>query len=68
MKRLLQISILLVLAFALIVGMLQIGIGSELPTAGTACRVGWNGRATSCLALVPSPSLPVIRPMVGWNG
>jgi hypothetical protein len=68
MKRLLQISILLVLAFALIVGMLQIGLGSELPTAGSACRVGWNGRATSCLVLGPSLKGPVMSPQVGWNG
>jgi hypothetical protein len=67
MKRLLQISILLVLAFALIVGMLQIGIGSELPTAGNTCRVGWNSRAGSCLALGVSLKNPVRSPQVGWN-
>ena len=68
MKRLLQISIVLVLALALIVGLLQIGIGSELPTAGRSCRVGWNTRVDNCLALVPSLKAPGRTPQVGWNG
>lgn len=67
MKKLLQISIVLVLAFALIVGLFQIGIGSELPTAAHSCRVGWNTRANNCLALVSSPKVPGRMPQVGWN-
>ena len=67
MKKLLQISIVLVLALALIVGLFQIGIGSELPTAGNSCRVGWNTRAGNCLALGPSPNVPTRMPRVGWN-
>ena len=68
MKRILQISIVLVLAIALIVGLFQIGIGSELPTAGNACRVGWNTRAGNCLALGIGVRGPIYMPNVGWNG
>jgi len=67
MKKFLQISIVLVLALALIVGLFQIGIGSELPTAGTACRVGWNTRTGSCLALGIGVGGPIYMPNVGWN-
>lgn len=67
MKRLLQISILLVLALALIVGLFQIGMGPELSSTGSTCRVGWNTRAGSCLALGTVPWLPGILPQVGWN-
>jgi len=68
MKRLIQISIVLVLALALIVGLFQIGIGSELATAGNACRVGWNTRTGTCLA--DAIRFPGSDPMpnVGWNG
>jgi len=67
MKKLLQISIVLVLALALIVGLFQIGIGSELPVAGSACRVGWNTRTGSCLALGIGVGGPIFMPNVGWN-
>ena len=70
MKKLLQISIVLVLALALIVGLFQIGIGSELPTAGNPhpCRVGWNTRNGSCLALGIGVGGTIYMPNVGWNG
>ena len=67
MKKLLQISIVLVLALALIVGLFQIGIGSELSTAAKSCRVGWNTRAPSCLALGIGVGGPIYMPNVGWN-
>jgi hypothetical protein len=67
MKKLLQISIILVLALALIVGLFQIGIGTELPTASNACRVGWNTRTGSCLALGIKVDGPIFMPNVGWN-
>ena len=67
MKKLLQISIVLVLALALIVGLFQIGIGSDLPSASTACRVGWNTRTGSCLALRIGVRGPIFIPNVGWN-
>lgn len=67
MKKLLQISIILVLALALIVGLFQIGIGSELSTAGNSCRVGWNTRVGNCLAVAPDPKVPNRIPRVGWN-
>lgn len=68
MKKLLQISIVLILAFALIVGLFQIGAGSELTTARNTCRVGWNTRAGSCLALGTRAGGPIYMPNVGWNG
>ena len=67
MKKLLQISVVLVLALALIVGLFQIGIGSELPSASTACRVGWNTRTGTCLALGIGVGGPIYMPNVGWN-
>ena len=67
MKKLLQISIVLVLALALIIGLFQIGIGSELPSARNACRVGWNTRTGSCLALGIDVGGPIYMPSVGWN-
>jgi len=67
MKKLLQISIVLVLALALIVGLFQIGIGSELPTAGSACRVDWNTGTGSCLALGIGVGGPIFMPNVGWT-
>jgi len=67
MKKLLQISIVLVLALALIIGLFQIGIGSELPSARNACRVGWNTRTGSCLALGIGDGGPIYMPSVGWN-
>jgi hypothetical protein len=68
MKKLLQISIVLVLALALIIGLFQIGIGGELPTAGNSCHVGSNTTTNSCLALLPSPKVPGSIQRVGWNG
>jgi len=67
MKKLLQISIVLVLALVLIVGLFQIGIGSELPSARNACRVGWNTRTGNCLALGIGVGGPIYMPSVGWN-
>jgi hypothetical protein len=70
MKKFIQISILLVLAIALIIGLFQIGIGSELAQAGSgsACRVGWNTRTRPCLALGTGLKGPILQPNVGWNG
>lgn len=68
MKKLIQISVILVLAIALVVGLFQIGIGSEIPMASKSCRVGWNTRASSCLALGIGVKVPIDRPDVGWNG
>jgi hypothetical protein len=68
MKKLIQVSIVLVVALALIVGLFQIGIGSELPQAANPCRVGWNTRNPHCLALGTGLESPILRPNVGWNG
>ena len=67
MKKLLQISIVLVLALALIVGLFQIGIGAELPTAKNPCRVGWNTKTGNCLALGIDVGGTIYMPNVGWN-
>jgi hypothetical protein len=68
MKRLLQISIVLVLALALIVGLFQYTATIDLSTAGGSCRVGWNGRTSNCLTLALAQKLPGPMPQVGWNG
>lgn len=65
MKKLIQVSILFVLALALIVGLLQ--IGGDVPQAAKSCRVGWNGRPAHCLVLAPMPGIQP-KPQVGWNG
>ena len=65
MKKLIQVSIVLTLALILIVGLLQ--IGGDLSQAAKSCRVGWNGRAVTCLALAPIPGIQP-RPEIGWNG
>ena len=67
MKKLIQISIVLVIAFALIVGLFQVAGGSSLAGGGNACRVGWNTRTGACLAVAPSYEGPGIKPLVGWN-
>jgi len=67
MKKLIQVSIVITLALVLIVGLLQIGIGSEQLVGGSSCRVGWNTRTGTCLALVSYPKPPVFQPNVGWN-
>ena len=68
MKKLLQISIVLVLAVALIVGLFQIGIGSELAAAGNSCHVGGNTTTNNCLAVESSPKVPGSMQRVGWHG
>ena len=69
MKKLIQVSIMLVLAIALLVGHFQVGLGSDLPPTVDSCRVGWNTRAGNCVPAVPTPKVPVIQPnSVGWNG
>ena len=68
MKKFIQISIMLVLAIALIIGLFPIGIGSEFPQAGSPCRVGWNTRTGTCLALGTGLNGPIMQPNVGWNG
>jgi hypothetical protein len=67
MKRLLQISIVLVLALALIVGLFQYTATSELAATGSSCRVGWNSRTTNCSTLALLQKLPGPMPQVGWN-
>ena len=66
MKKFIQISIVLIVAVALVIGLLQNWTGSELPMSGNACRVGWNTRTDHCLALGPGSGAPV-KPTVGWN-
>jgi hypothetical protein len=66
MKRIIQITIVLILAIALIVGLFQIGTGGEPSQAANSCRVGWNTRTPNCLALVPGSWTPA-KPNVGWN-
>lgn len=68
MKKLLQISIVLVLALALIIGLFQIGIGSELVTVGNSCHVDGNITTNNCLAVLSSPKVPGSMQRVGWNG
>ena len=65
MKKLIQVSIVLVLALALIIGLLQ--ISGDAPQAARSCRVGWNGRTENCLVLAPTLGF---RPKseVGWSG
>lgn len=65
MKKLIQVSLVLILALALIVGLVQ--IGGDALQAANSCRVGWNGRATNCLALVPISAMQP-KPRAGWNG
>jgi hypothetical protein len=67
MKRLLQISLVLVLALALIVGLFQNTAMSELSTTGSSCRVGWNSRTSNCSTLALIQKLPGAMPQVGWN-
>jgi hypothetical protein len=67
MKRLLQITMVLVLALALIVGLFQHIAISELATSGSSCRVGWNGRTSNCITLALSSKLPGPIQQVGWN-
>lgn len=67
MKRLLQITIVLVLALALIVGLFQYVAISERSSASGSCRVGWNGRTSNCLTLALVQKLPGPMPQVGWN-
>jgi len=68
MKKLIQVSIVLFLAITLIVGPLQVAGDNMLASGGNACRVGWNTRTGTCLAIAPLYQGPVIRPNVGWNG
>jgi hypothetical protein len=67
MKRLLQITIVLVLALALIIGLFPHIAISELSSAGSSCRVGWNGRTSNCITLALSSKLPGPIYQVGWN-
>ena len=67
MKKLIQVCIVLAIAFALLVGLFQIAGGSPLAGGGNACRVGWNTRTGDCLAAAPSLPIPPIKPLVGWN-
>ena len=67
MKKLIQISIVLVIAFALIVGLFQVADGSALAGGGNACRVGWNTRTGTCLVIAPLYEGLGIKPLVGWN-
>lgn len=67
MKKLVQISIVIALALVLIVGLLQIGSVSDQFAGGSSCRVGWNTRTGTCLALLSYPKPPVFQPNVGWN-
>jgi hypothetical protein len=69
MKKLIQVSLMLVLAIALLVGHFQVGLGSDLSPTADSCRVGWNTRAGSCVLEVSTPKVPAIQPnSVGWNG
>lgn len=67
MKKLIQVSIVLVLAIALIVGLLQVAGGNTLAGGGNACRVGWNSRTGTCLAVAPLYQGPGVKPLIGWN-
>jgi hypothetical protein len=68
MKRPIRISIVLVIAFALIVGLFQVADGSSLRGGGgKACRVGWNTRTSTCLVIAPLYEGLGIKPLVGWN-
>jgi hypothetical protein len=69
MKKLIQVSIVLTLAFALLVGHFQIGLGGDLPPTADSCRVGWNTRAGQCVPVAPNLKAPIVNPnSVGWNG
>ena len=68
MKKLIQVSIVLTLAIALLVGHFQIGLRGDLPSTADSCRVGWNTRAGNCVPALPTPKVPVNHPNVGWNG
>jgi hypothetical protein len=61
MKRLIQISIVLILALILIVGLIQFTEGNALARGGNVCRVGWNSRTDACLASGKDAC------RVGWN-
>ena len=68
MKKLIQISIVLVIAFALILGLFQVAdVGALAGGGGNACRVGWNTRTGTCLVVAPLYQGPGIKPLVGWN-
>jgi len=68
MKKLIQVSIVLVLAISLIFGLLQVADGSSpAGSGGNPCRVGWNSRNPSCLVGTTWYKNPGIQPYVGWN-
>jgi len=65
MKKLIQISLVIVVTFALVFGLFMYPDNGLL--AAGSCRVGWNTRTGSCLA--DSIWLPGsgYTPNVGWN-
>ena len=76
MKKFLQISILVILALALVFSVFTVTAASSEMAAGKICpSVGWNSRSGSCalgalqslqgLAYFKLPPPPT--PQVGWN-
>jgi len=68
MKKLIQISLVIVVSLALVFGLLLYTDGGSLTGGGgNSCRVGWNTRTGTCLAgkiWFPGDDK---MPNVGWN-
>lgn len=67
MKKLIQVSLVLVLAIAITGGPFQVAGSGPLAGGGNDCRVGWNTGAGTCPAVAPLYKGPGIKPLVGWN-
>ena len=73
MKKLVQISLVTVLVFALAFGLLLVAGGSVSAAGGQICpMVGWNTRSCSAYVALPTlgaqvAGLPPVKPNVGWN-
>lgn len=74
MKKFVQISVLVLLVFAVAVTAFAAARTSSTLAGGSICpNVGWNTRVTGCLAGTLSPDLHelayqvVPKPTVGWN-
>jgi len=68
MRKLIQVSLVLVVALALIIGLFQVADGNSLAgSGGASCRVGWNTRNGACYVAVTHHQGPDFKPYVGWN-
>lgn len=67
MKKLIQVSLVLVLAIAITGGPFQVAGSGPLAGGENACPVGWNSIAGTCPAIAPLDQGPGIKPLVGWN-